>query len=108
MFHCNQTHLCFRAGTTRGARVYILAYVDDVLLIGPSIAVYSVHKALAQTFELSHEAPVTQFLGIDVRRDRSVGSIVISQPRYCKAILERFGMTVCNPVRISFGLEMWG
>jgi hypothetical protein len=74
------------------------------LLVGSALATRQVYESLSKRFELSHAAPVSQFLGISVSRVRELGLLEISQSRYTKEILSRFGMEHSNPVRTPMPL----
>jgi hypothetical protein len=47
------------SGDIAGSKLYALAYVDDVLLIGSESATNQIYESLSQLFELSHAAPVS-------------------------------------------------
>ena len=46
-------------------------------------------------------------LGIEIKRDRQLGTLTISQEAYSKSILERFGMSDCKPTSTpGYGPEL--
>jgi hypothetical protein len=87
------------SGVIAGSQLYALAYADDVLLVGSALAISQVYESLSKRFELSHAAPVSQFLGISVSRVRELGLLEISKSRYIEEILSRFNMEHSNPIR---------
>ncbi|KAL0892790.1 hypothetical protein ABMA27_014491 [Loxostege sticticalis] len=78
-------------------KILITLYVDDGL-------VATTDKDLAEQFleDLRSSLKITSkpasyYLGLEIAR-REDGSILIKQESYTKKILERFGMSQCNPV----------
>lgn len=78
--------------------VFILIYVDDLLIIGRGPAVAEVKRRLAQRFEVVFLGPVRHFLGMVVTRDRQRGTISLGQGGYVERVLDRFGLAVCHGV----------
>lgn len=78
--------------------VYILLYVDDLLVASGSRSLVDQTKnLLSERYRMTDLGPAKQFLNI--RIDRLInGSICLSQERFVDTILERFGMTSCNGV----------
>lgn len=83
---------------SRGStRVYLLLYVDDILLCSmESEALEFVKAALAKEFPCKDLGVLSSFLGIDIKR--SASGMTLSQPGYIKCLLERFGMSDCCPI----------
>ncbi|QRV89310.1 Retrovirus-related Pol polyprotein from transposon TNT 1-94 [Ceratobasidium sp. AG-Ba] len=75
----------------------ILAHVDDMLLAGTSLSFLEMIKAdLAKHLEIVDLGEAKMFVGIEIERNRSAGTLKISQRRYINDILARFGMTGCK------------
>jgi hypothetical protein len=52
---------------------------------------------LGKEFEV-RSLPTDRFIGVDINRNRHLGTIHLSQPEYVQKILERFNMSNCNPL----------
>lgn len=79
--------------------VYLLLYVDDILLMANDLGeVNRIKKQLSEKFEMIDMGEIKQFLGIKVERDEIREQIKISQPKYIDGLLKRFGMSDCRPV----------
>ena len=77
--------------------LYVLVYVDDLILTGSSVAV--VDKLLHQlhsAFAIRDLGSLNYFLGIEVTADP--GGITLSQRRYVQDLLRRTNMEKCKPV----------
>ncbi|XP_021972077.1 uncharacterized mitochondrial protein AtMg00810-like [Helianthus annuus] len=82
----------------QGSQVaYLLLYVDDILLVTYSDTLHgNLMYHLAKEFAMKDLGPLRFFLGISVTRHKN--SMFLSQQSYVKEIIERAGMTSCNPV----------
>ena len=79
--------------------VIIGVYVDDIPLISNSKLSLNLAKTeLASTFPITDLGPMTQFLGIQVLRNRTNHTISLSQSQYIDTILKRFDMLHCKPI----------
>jgi len=80
-----------------GAMIYLLAYVDDILLTGSNSAVlHRLITLLQSEFKLRDLGSVYFFLGIEVKS--TAMGILLSQHKYTLDIIQRAGMTSCKPV----------
>jgi hypothetical protein len=91
----------FMLKTDQGA-VYILVYVDDLLVLAPTDELLSsVLTSLHRLYELRQMDDVTMFLGVKlswtIASDGALSSVALSQPRYITDVLRRFGMSECKP-----------
>lgn len=78
--------------------LYVVIYVDDILIIGSSEkAICELKKRLSSEFEMRDLQEVRSFLGLNIQRDRNRGVMIIEQKAYVKSVLERFGMLNCKP-----------
>jgi len=88
---------CVYNGIINGHNVIIVVYVDDLLLASKSIEVLNkVKLELSQFFKIKDVGPVSEILGMQIERDDGTGSTKISQRKYIKEIIERFGMSSCK------------
>jgi hypothetical protein len=76
--------------------VYLLLYVDDVVLTASSQPLlHRVIAALTKEFAMKDLGPLHHFLGVAVERHMDI--LFLSQRQYTLDILERHGMSTCNP-----------
>eukprot|EP00253_Pinus_taeda_P011707 PITA_11707 len=77
--------------------VYLVVYVDDLLMTGNNISyISSIKKELGKSFEMTDLGYAHYYLGIEVTQHPK--SIFLSQKKYIGDLLNRFGMTECNPL----------
>jgi hypothetical protein len=89
----------FTAPTAEGRSMTMSFHVDDILLsYSPSdLACASAFKRrLLQRFQGKDMGPVARYLGIDIQRDRSAGTLKLSQEETILDLLRRFDMLECN------------
>lgn len=95
---------CLFKGTCMGHDVYILVYVDDLLIIsGSEEAAEQVQAKVTTAFKARVMGEPTYFLGLHIDRDSATGSIHLGQRQYVATLLKRFGMQDANPVRLPIG-----
>ena len=84
---------------SEGGAIYVLTlYVDDVLLLGKNRKVLErIKRKLMGHFSMTDMGEVSLVLGIEVIRDRTNGTVTITQENYVKSLLERYGMRNYNP-----------
>lgn len=79
-------------------QLFLAIYVDDLFLFGVNKAQIDVLKReLCSCFQMTDLGEVSHYLGMETRRDREKGTLMLLQTAYLKAVLERFGMSDCNP-----------
>ncbi|KAI0994703.1 hypothetical protein K3495_g13478 [Podosphaera aphanis] len=79
-----------------GRNVYVLLYVDDMLIIGTKRAVESVKKDIKNRWKCKLLDPIETFVGLQVERNRVVRSLRIHQSAYTTKLLMRMKMQTCN------------
>ena len=73
--------------------IFLVLYVDDILLFGNSIPeMRNVKSSLESVFSMKDLGEASYILGIKIYRDRSKRLIGLSQDTYLDKILKRFGM----------------
>lgn len=78
--------------------VYMLLYVDDVLIIAENLdEVKAVKQILRAEFKMQDLGKAKMFLGLRIERDRAKGIMKLSQSMYIDSVLKRFGMEMCKP-----------
>jgi hypothetical protein len=79
--------------------VWLLLYVDDILLVGPDKeAIQYLKDKLSKEFDMTDLGQVNHFLGLRIIRDFKNGIIEVDQSVYIQNVLVRFGMGNCKPV----------
>ncbi|CAB80825.1 putative polyprotein [Arabidopsis thaliana] len=90
--------------------VYLLVYVDDMLIAGKSMAeVNKVKEGLSLNFEMKDMGAASRILGIDIERNREEGTLCLSQSKYLEKVIQRFRMAdakgVSTPIGAHFKLS---
>ena len=81
-----------------GMRMYLMVYVDDMLVVSNSLpAMQQLKKRMQQQFKMTDLGEAEFFLGILLKRNRAERQIVLSQERYTKEVLNKFGMQESKP-----------
>lgn len=81
-----------------GEVLIIAVYVDDLLVTGSNITVIEkFKKQMNSRFEMSDLGKLTYYLGIEVQQKE--GYIELKQAGYARKILEKTGMSGCNPTK---------
>ena len=76
-----------------GITVYVIVYVDDMLIIGTILkAVQRIAEWISERFEVRIEQSVTKFLGILIDRENETGTTKIHSTLMIENILKRFNM----------------
>uniref|UniRef100_A0AAV1V5S4 Integrase catalytic domain-containing protein n=1 Tax=Peronospora matthiolae TaxID=2874970 RepID=A0AAV1V5S4_9STRA len=104
-FQVSDFYPCLEIKTSDGHCVFILVYVDDVLVTGSSLELIAQTKNDLKTrFEMTDSGKCAFVLGIELL-DGEDGSVTLCQRRYVDDILKRFGMeeskAVASPVDVS-------
>jgi transposase InsO family protein len=84
--------------TGEGSTIYLLVYVDDILIAAPLLSdVDHVKKELMAAFEARDLGEISQFLGMKIERDRANKQIKISQALMTAELIARYGLEEANP-----------
>ena len=78
--------------------IIVAIYIDDSIITRDLSSVREVKAALSKIFEMTDCEEVSHFLGIQVRRNRAIREITISQHHFIEQIIERFGMLDTKPL----------
>ena len=79
--------------TSGSAVIFLILYVDDILIMGNDISVLqSVKIFLSKRFSMKDLGEATYILGIRIYRDRSRKLLGLSQSTYINKVLKRFIM----------------
>ena len=97
-FEINMVDDCRYHKFSGSKHIYMVLYVDDILLATNDIGMLHETKIfLSKKFERKDLGDSSFVLGIQIHRDRSRGTLSLSQKSYIKKILKRFGMHDCKP-----------
>ena len=93
-----------------GHFVFLLLYVDDILLASNSTELISEIKSeLSSEFDMKDLGPAKKILGIEIVRDRKKKVLKLSQEVYVRKLLKKFGMdqakSVATPMSSQFKLS---
>lgn len=81
----------------RHGNVWILLYVDEVIIIGEKPQeLASIKRRLSESLGMKNLGELNEFLGISFTMDRESGWL--SQKIFVEQIIIRFGMKDCKPV----------
>ena len=90
---CYKDPCVYTKGTTVENLIYLLLYVDDMLVAARDIGkINCLQKNLNKMFEMKDLGPASRILGMDIKRDRKNGVLKLSQERYIKQVLRTFNM----------------
>jgi hypothetical protein len=83
-------------GVFRRGDVYLLLYVDDQLIMGPSSKhIQDAIDEIKSEFVIDDMGPCNMFLGVAI--ERGDGFIKLHQERYTMALLEKYGVPLVSP-----------
>ncbi|KAL3523497.1 hypothetical protein ACH5RR_016331 [Cinchona calisaya] len=89
----NEDEPCVYKKINANAVVFLVLYVDDILLIGNDIpTLQKVKSWLGKCFSMKDLGEAAYILGIKIYRDRSQKLIGLSQSTYIDKVLKRFSM----------------
>lgn len=96
--------LFYRDGSDR-ERMFILVYVDDILLAaGKQRDIDSMKDKVMAAFASRDIGPPTFFLGLHIWRSSDLQTLTVSQRQYVRTLLGRNGLTDANPVRLPMAV----
>lgn len=73
-------------------------YVDDLIITGTNVSnIVKFKMQMGKEFEMSDLGKLSYYLGIEV--DQGKGYIELKQVAYSKKVLEKAGLSDCNPVK---------
>ena len=82
-----------------GSILLLPIYVDDILIAANSMTIMIQLKLdLVKVFQMKDMGEIDYCLGIEFRQDTGNNTIKMSQKKYIKEILIRFGMENCKPI----------
>lgn len=93
-----------------GEYIYLLLYVDDMLIASKSkVEIDRLKSQLGKEFEMKDLGAARKILGMEIRRERTNGTLFLSQKSYIERVVQRFGMqdakSVTTPLAPHFRLS---
>ena len=107
----NFDHCVYFRKLQDGSFIYLLLYVDDMLIASRNKGEICRLKAqLSKEFEMKDLGEAKKILGMEIARDRQRGILCLTQKQYLKKVLQRFGMSektkpVSTPLAPHFKLS---
>ena len=82
-----------------GKLIYLLLYVDDMLLACyDRTEVEKLKSQLSKEFEMKDLGSAQKIIGMEIIRDRKNRNLFLTQRGYLEKVLDRFSMRDCKPV----------
>ena len=82
----------------KGEPVYVLVYVDDLLIAcKSSVKIARLKAQLKSLFDVRDLGESSFYLGFEIKRDRAARTLHISQKRFVSELLDKFGLKGANP-----------
>ena len=92
-----------------GSFLYLLLYVDDMLIASKSkVEIDKLKAQLSAEFDMKDLGEARKILGMEIKRDWKRGTVCLTQTQYLKKVLQRFGMSFskANKTEISFEFNL--
>ena len=87
---CEVDHCCY-VKFFDNSYIILLLYVDDMLIVGSGIEkINNLKKQLSKQFAMKDLGVTKQILGMRIIRDKTNGTLKLSQSEYVKKVLSRF------------------
>jgi hypothetical protein len=98
-FKENKDDNCIYAKFKSGKFIFLILYVDDILLTSSDVSLLlETKRFLSSNFDMNDLGEVSFVLGIETRRDRRKGILGLSQNAYLEKVLKKFSMHAYNPM----------
>ncbi|CAL9218009.1 unnamed protein product [Arabidopsis halleri] len=89
-----------------GEYIDLLLYVDDILIASrDKRSIEDLKALLGSEFEMKYLGEAKKILGMEIERDRSKGTLSISQEGYLLKLLGNFSMDQSKPVGMPIGVH---
>ena len=90
---------CVYLKTVNDSAIYLLLYVDDILIAAKDKSeIVKLKAQLSKEFEMKDLGAAKKILGVEIIRDRKSGMLYLSQRGYIEKVLRRFNMHDAKPV----------
>lgn len=111
-FTRSQNDFCLYLKVLNIDKLYVLLYVDDLLILGTnSEEVEKLKSTLNKNFCMKDLGVVKKYLGVDIKQNLFEGYTELSQVDYLKRVLQRFEMQDCKsmdtPIEYNVNLNLF-
>ena len=97
-FKENEEDNCIYAKFRNGKFIFLILYVDDILLASSDVSLLlETKRFLSSNFDMKDLDEASFVLGIKIHRDRRKWVLRLSQKAYLEKVLKKFSMHACNP-----------
>jgi hypothetical protein len=97
-FKENKEDNCIYAKFRSGKFIFLILYVDDILLSSSDVSLLlETKRFLSSNFDMKDFGEASFVLGIEIHRDRRKRVLGYSQKAYIEKFLKKFSMHACNP-----------
>ncbi|WVZ49078.1 LOW QUALITY PROTEIN: hypothetical protein U9M48_000459 [Paspalum notatum var. saurae] len=101
-FKRSQYDSCVYIKFVDGSPIYLLLYVDDMLIAAKSkVDIANLKAQLSSEFEMKDLGAAKKILGMEISRDRNSSLLFLSQHSYIQKVLRRFNMHDSNHTSIA-------
>lgn len=88
-------------------QVYLLIYVDDILIASKSRPeIKELKLLLSSEFEMKHLGEAIKILGMNIKRDKKKHELFLNQDTYLRKVLLRFNMNEAKKVTTPLGQHL--
>ena len=82
-----------------GSSIFLLLYLDDMLIAANSLSeVNKLKILLSKEFDIKDLGAVKKIIGIEIRREIALRRLWLSHSGYVRKVLERFNMENAKPI----------
>jgi hypothetical protein len=98
-FKENEEDNCIYAKFRSGKFIFLILYVDDILLASSDVSLLlEIKRVLSSNFDMKDLGEASFIIGIEIHRDRKNGVLGLSEKAYLEKFLKKFSMHACNPM----------
>ncbi|GBN19276.1 Copia protein [Araneus ventricosus] len=90
---------CLFKFANNGNPMYIIVYIDDLLIAGKDEDIRKIIKELEEEYELKNLGEVNYYLGINIERTKE-GNFALNQKNKIEEIVEKFNLKEAKPTNI--------
>jgi hypothetical protein len=96
-FKENKEDNCIYAKFRNGKFIFLIFYVDDILLSSSDVSLLvETKRFLSSNSDMKDHDEASFVLGIEIHRDRRNGVLGLPQKTYLENVLKKFSMHTCN------------
>jgi hypothetical protein len=103
-FKASEADAALFVGEINGEEVYLVVWVDDILIAAPGEQRVATVKAhLAAKFDVRDLGAAKFFLGMELTRDRAAHTLKLTQKKLTGELVERYGLTSARIRNVPLG-----